>query len=268
MIERLLDDNIELVVRPVDNARVCADAGQITQVVTNLVLNAREAMPHGGTLTVSVDLATVDGAPFVKLSVRDTGVGMDAETRRRLFEPFFTTRPRGHGVGLGLASVFGIVQQCGGTIDVRSAPGEGATFEILLPRITDGEVEAPAPAVEAGRNGAETVLVVDDQQAVRLAVRDTLERVGYHVLVASNAGEALLLCERHDRPIHLLLSDVVMPHVSGPELAKRLAPLRPEMKVLLMSGHTDGHAGVGAYAYIQKPLVPEVLAARIGDLLR
>ncbi len=267
MVERLLGDDIELVVRAGAGASVRADAGQIAQIVTNLMLNARDAMPRGGTLTIAVEL--VPG--FVKLSVTDTGVGMDEETRRRVFEPFFTTRAHGRGVGLGLASVFGIVQQCGGSIDLRSHPGEGTTFEILLPHVAGPAIEGAIsitaePRVEPV--GHETVLVVDDQEAVRRAVRETLERCGYHVLVATNAGEALLLCERHERPIHLLLSDVVMPHVSGPELAQRVAPLRPEMKVLLMSGYTDGQPDVGAYPYIQKPLVPDVLARRIGELLR
>jgi PAS domain S-box-containing protein len=284
MLRRLLAENIELVVlTPRDPLPVRVDPGQIDQIVMNLAINARDAMSNGGKLTIETKHVVLDAAyardhlgvtpgPHVMLAVSDTGVGMDAKTRSHMFEPFFTTKEKGKGTGLGLATVFGIVQQSGGTIWVYSEPSEGTVFKIYLPR-AEAAVEV---AAEAGMpmtlRGAETVLLVEDQDEVRQVAREILRRYGYHVLEARNAGEALLFCERHPRTIHLLLTDVVMPQMSGRELAERVASLRVEMRVLFMSGYTEDailQHGIldSGFAYLQKPLVPESLARRVREVL-
>jgi signal transduction histidine kinase len=283
MLERLFDETIDLVVRaPREPMLVHADPGQVAQVVMNLALNARDAMPTGGTLTLETHLSNrtapragngADGRtlPLVVLSVRDTGVGMDEATKSRIFDPFFTTKEIGRGTGLGLTTVFGIVQQSGGTIDVRSSPGAGTTFDVYFP----GAEGLPEVAAEPSRTetffGSETILLVDDQEAVRTAARASLERYGYKVLVAQSAGDALLVCERHAGSIELLLTDMVMPHMGGLELAERAVSLRPTMRILLMSGYTE-HAippngPSSEWGYLQKPLVPETLARRVREAL-
>ena len=206
------------------------------------------------------------------LVVSDTGVGMDKDTRNRIFEPFFTTKPTGMGTGLGLATVLGIVRQSHGHISVQSEPGVGTTFRIYFQRV-EAKTETPSePRAPATLRGDETVLLVEDQAEVRAVARDILQRYGYDVLDAPSARAALAVCEQHTGTIHLLLTDVVMPHMNGRELAERALQLRPRMRVLFMSGYTEDtilQQGVGdsSYAYFQKPLVPDGLARRIREVL-
>ena len=287
MLQRLLGADIDLVTRYAPELfRVRVDPGQIDQIVMNLAVNARDAMPNGGKLTIETKSVVLDESyssehfevipgPHAMLAMSDTGLGMDKETQRRIFEPFFTTKDRTKGTGLGLSTVFGIVKQSGGNIWVYSEPKRGTTFRIYFPKADAGDasdagVAETVPPVTL--SGTETILLVEDQSDVRRVACEILKRYGYHVLEAQNAGEALLFCERHPLPIQLLLTDVVMPHISGPELAERLLRLRPDLRVLYMSGYTDGtvvqHAILeSSVAYLQKPLVPETLARRVRQVL-
>jgi signal transduction histidine kinase/CheY-like chemotaxis protein len=284
MLHRLLGEDIDLAVLPAPGlGRVLADPGQIEQVVMNLAVNARDAMPEGGKLTIELDNVELDSTyvsghlgavagSFVMVAVSDTGVGMDAATRARAFEPFFTTKPVGKGTGLGLATVFGIVQQSGGHVGVYSEPGRGTTFKIYLPR-TDRPATAAGVVRQRGDlRGTETILLVEDEEPVRAVACAILRRHGYDVLEASNGGEALLISQDFPTRIHLLLTDVVMPRLSGRRLAEQLGPMRPGMKVLYASGYTDDaivrhgvlEAGV---PFIQKPFTPEGLLRRVRDVL-
>ena len=255
MLQRLIGEDIELRTAVADDEGfVRADPGQIEQVVMNLAVNARDAMRDGGALTLRVVNAELDdeyasrhvdarAGSYVMLSVTDTGCGMDEETRSHLFEPFFTTKPSGEGTGLGLATIYGIVRQNNGCIDVYTEPGRGTTFKVYLPRERVAAEPPPVAAEVAGpATGSETILLVEDEDSVRNLARRVLAAAGYTVLVARSGGEAFLLCERHDGPIHLMLTDVIMPQMSGRDLADRLAKLRPEMGVLYMSGRPDGGA--------------------------
>jgi CheY-like chemotaxis protein len=263
---------------------VKADPAQIEQVIMNLVVNARDAMPSGGRLTIetaNVDLAanyardhvTVKPGPYVMLAVSDTGVGMDSETQAHIFEPFYTTKGSGRGTGLGLSTVYGIVKQSGGYIWVYSEPGKGTTFKVYLPRVEEPLEAAPAKSESAmDRKGSETVLVVEDEEAVRELARTILADQGYSVLVAGSATDAEQIAAKGSREIHLLLTDVVMPGVSGRELARRITARNGKMQVLFMSGYTDNviaHGGVleAGVAFLQKPFTPRALTNKVRELL-
>ncbi len=284
MLRRLLSEDIEIVTHYARSLLpVKVDPGQIDQVLLNLVVNARDAMPHGGKLTIETKEVELDESyttehfgvakgPHVMLAVSDTGIGMDQQTQARIFEPFFTTKDVGKGTGLGLSTVFGIVKQSGGHIWVYSEPGGGTTFKVYLPVAEGADPELPEVVPLTTMHGTETILLVEDQDEVRRVAQAILRRYGYHVIEARNAGEALLSCERHPRTIHLLVTDVVMPQVSGRELAERLVAIRPEMKVLYMSGYTENaivHHGIldSGLAYLQKPIVPDQLARRVREVL-
>jgi PAS domain S-box-containing protein len=285
MLRRLVGEDVELsVVRAASLERTRVDRGSIEQLVMNLAVNARDAMPTGGKLTIETANVVLDEAytrehfgaktgPAVLLAVSDSGTGMDRATQARIFEPFFTTKEQGKGTGLGLSTVFGIVQQSGGSIWVHSEVGVGSTFKVYLPVAGAGAVAEPCAAPPpAALRGSETILLVEDEEQVRVVARGILKQQGYQVVVAENAGEALLLCEKHEGDIDLLLSDVVMPRMSGPELARRLAALRPGMKILCMSGYTDDavirHGALEAgIAFIQKPFTPDSLTKKVRDVL-
>jgi PAS domain S-box-containing protein len=285
MLRRLIEENIELTsVLSTDLWRVKADRTQIEQILLNLSVNARDAMPRGGTLTIetrNVDLTAVPqetgGAvrpgEYVRLAVTDTGGGMDEATKARVFEPFFTTKGVGKGTGMGLAVVYGIVQQFGGQIQVESQPGHGSTFSILLPRCRQEEVAAPVPPeTPSVSRGHETVLLVEDDDAVRTLAGEILAQQGYTVLEAKNGPEALRLCQGHSGALDLLATDVVMPRMSGLRLADRLRAVRPHVKVLFISGYPDealGEHGVQAsdIVLLQKPFAPATLTRKVREVL-
>lgn len=288
MLRRLMGEDVEHnIVLDAALWKTKADPGQMVQVIMNLAINARDAMPRGGTLSIetanvrfenAVTLHAVDVAAgnYVKLSVRDTGIGMDRETMARIFEPFFTTKDAGRGTGLGLATVYGIVKQSGGYIFADSEVGKGATFSIYLPQY-DSSLEAPFPAERDDRPQAkalpasETLLVVEDEAAFRDLLRDGLQARGYQVLVAANGVDALRVAERHDGPIRLLVTDVIMPQMSGPELASSLRKVRPGTEVLYMSGYTDDKvrdlAESNELTLMHKPFYVDDLAKKIREIL-
>ncbi len=285
MLRRLIGEDIEFltVLRP-NLGKVKVDKGQIEQVLTNLVVNARDAMPQGGQITIETADVELDAAyvqthhavtpgRYVMLAVSDTGHGMDADTQSHIFEPFFTTKEAGKGTGLGLSTVYGIVKQSGGYIWIYSEPGRGTTFKIYLPWATEaGEtVKAEKPAKRLAR-GRETILLVEDEPGLRDLAQTVLASAGYRVLVASHPHEAVGICEKEAGPIHLLLTDVVMPGMSGRVLADHFAFSKPEMKVLYMSGYTDNavvHHGVlkEGMNFLQKPFSPDVLLRKVREVV-
>ncbi len=285
MLRRLIGEDIELVTLLNDRlGSVKADTGQIEQVLLNLAVNARDAMPKGGKLTIETSEVALDESysvfhfdvppgRYVLLAVSDTGTGMDAKTLSHVFEPFFTTKEAGKGTGLGLSTVYGVVKQSGGHVTVYSEPGVGTTFKIYLPRVEGLPEEARRPPRQARQAAAtETVLVVEDEEAVRRLVCRSLEAHGYKTLPSARASEALLVCEEHAGEIHLMLTDVVMPNLSGRELAQRAAAFRPRMKVLFMSGYTDDaivrHGVLDAGTpFLQKPFTPSALASKVREVL-
>ena len=267
MFGRLIGEDIELSTRLGPNlGPVMADPGQMHQILMNLLVNARDAMPSGG--KVVIETKNVDGVdgPFVCLSVADSGTGMTEEVKEHLFEPFFTTKEPGKGTGLGLATVYGIVRQCAGRIEVSSNPGEGTTVHIYLPRAQAGESAHPGGGTRAAvPKGSETILLVEDQEAVRQYIREVLENSGYRVLEAANGPDALAMAEQFSGTIHLLLSDVVLPLMNGRDVAVRLKQLRPGLRVMFTSGYTG--ETVGDLAYLPKPFTPDVLSAKVREVL-
>jgi PAS domain S-box-containing protein len=269
MLGRVVGEDVDVrIALHAEAGMVHVDPHQLEQVLMNVVVNARDAMPGGGKMLIE----TARVGRYVMLAVSDNGVGMDGETRQQIFEPFFTTKGVGKGTGLGLSMVQGIVAQSGGHIDVYSELGQGTTFKIYLPAPAGAAADAGKPAAVAALGGKETVLVVEDQAEVRAYAVAVLKAYGYRVIEAENAGEALLLCERDGPRIDLVLTDVVMPNVSGRELAQQLEKHQPGIQVLFMSGYTDDaivHHGVleeGA-EFIQKPFSPEQLAGKIRAVL-
>jgi signal transduction histidine kinase len=287
LLRRVIGERFDLQSHPnAEIGRVKADPSQIEQVVLNLGVNARDAMPRGGKLiirTENVRLDRIEAAQlsaslkpgdYVMLSVTDTGAGMDEETMSHIFEPFFTTKGPGKGTGLGLATVYGIVRQTGGGISVESEPGKGSIFRIYLPQVSapvDFTRSLPAP-VEKSEN-FETVMVVEDEDIVRELVCEVLEEQGYNVICARDGVEALSVAGAFDGFIHLLVTDVIMPHMNGHELAGKLSALRPDMKVLYVSGYSDNDIGDHGvldprYELLQKPFTPQTLARKIRDVIR
>jgi two-component system cell cycle sensor histidine kinase/response regulator CckA len=283
MLRRLIGEDIDLrIAKAQDAGRIHADPGQIQQVLINLAINSRDAMPEGGSLLVQTGRAQLNSdyvgqhlgvkpGSYVTLEVSDTGSGMDEATRKRVFEPFFTTKPQGKGTGLGLSTVYGIVRQCGGSIDIYTEPGHGTTFRVYLPRVLD-EASEEREQEQEPVGGHETVLVVEDEDGVRKMVHTALERSGYQVLVASSGPEALGIAAAHEGPIDLLITDMIMPRMNGGELAKRFEKLRPAMALLFISGYagntlqTTGNLESQA-AFLQKPFAPAALLSRVRELL-
>jgi signal transduction histidine kinase/ActR/RegA family two-component response regulator len=284
MLRRLIGEHIDLalVTGPLLSA-VLADRGQLSQILVNLAVNARDAMPEGGRLTIEardVPLTeeyadahlAVEPGPYVRIAVSDTGHGMPPEVQEHIFEPFFTTKPQGRGTGLGLSTVFGIVKQFGGHIFVYSEPGQGTTVKIYLPRAEGAVTAEAAPRRVPATSGTETILVVEDEAGIRAIVRRVLEAQGYRVLQSANPKEALAEARQHREAIHLLLTDVVLPEMSGRQLAERLNADRPGLPVLYMSGYTDSaivHQGRldPSTEFLPKPFTPETLLRRVREVL-
>jgi two-component system, cell cycle sensor histidine kinase and response regulator CckA len=285
MLRRLIEEDIELnLITAPGLGSVKADPGYLNQIIMNLVVNARDAMPCGGCInlkTAEVVLyasrrtrsGLVAPGPYVILEVSDTGIGMDESIQAHIFEPFFTTKEPGKGTGLGLSTVYGIVKQSGGFIDLDSEPGRGSTFTIYLPRLsTAAKLTKKQVPKQTEFRGDETILLVEDEDVLRTLLAKFLRLSGYTVLEARNGGEALLICEQHQGTIHIMVTDVVMPQMSGRVLADRLTPLHPEMKVLFMSGYTEDEVvqrGVAdlSVSFLQKPFKPIELARQVGAVL-
>ena len=286
LLRPLIGEDIELSTRlSASLGRSRADAGQLEQVIMNLVVNSKDAMPDGGKIIIQTANVTLDASyrrdhtfiqpgPYVMISVTDTGLGMDKETQSRIFEPFFTTKEKGKGTGLGLSTVYGIVKQSGGYVFAQSEVGHGTTFRIYLPQV-EGEADdcSATKASDSVSGGSETVLLVEDEESVRQLVRETLEAKGYTVIEAENGEVGLRLAEAHAAPIHMVITDVVMPGMGGRELAKRLLESRPQTKVLYLSGYTEDaivHQGVleTETAFLQKPFTLQTLSRKVREVLR
>ena len=285
LLRRLIGEDIQLVSRlDPTNGRLHADQAQLEQVLVNLIVNARDAMPKGGTLTIETaqveltrspvyHLTPLPPGPYVRLAVSDTGCGMDRKTQSHIFEPFFTTKGEGKGSGLGLSTVFGIVTQCGGAIDVTSRVGHGTRFDLYFPSVeSDILTTVPTQPLGQPQRGTETILLVEDEPSVRTLVRDELRKLGYRVLEAKNGVEACLLATQQAGSLHLLLTDVVMPGMGGRELAQHLSVIKPDLRTLFISGYMDD-VGImagqeeGTSSFLQKPFTPEVLARAVRSLL-
>jgi len=285
LLRRLIGEDIQLVSKlDPTNGQLRADQAQLEQILVNLVVNARDAMPKGGTLTIETaqveltrspvyHLTPLPPGPYVRLSVGDTGCGMDRQTQSHIFEPFFTTKGEGKGSGLGLSTVFGIVTQCGGAIDVTSRVGHGTRFDLYFPSVeSDILTTAPTPPLRQAQRGTETILLVEDEPSVRTLVRDELRKLGYRVVEAKNGVEACLLATQRAGSFQLLLTDIVMPGMGGRELAQHLSVIKPDLRTLFISGYMDDigiMAGQeeGMSSFLQKPFTPEVLARAVRNLL-
>lgn len=286
MLSRIIGEDIELVkfLDPkLGNTK--ADVGKIEQIIANLAVNARDAMPLGGKLTIETQNVTIDdecaasnafrtSGELVMLALSDTGEGMDEETRAHIFEPFFTTKENGKGTGLGLSTVYGIIKQSNGNIWVYSEPGKGSTFKVYLPRLDDDSKDpglaSPAPGTTT--RGTETILLVEDEASVRKTAKRILAAQGYSVIEAENGEKAIRCYNDHDGPIHILVTDVIMPGMSGKDVADKLLASTPSLKVLYVSGYTDNaisHHGVldQNTHFIQKPFTSESLAGKVREVL-
>jgi CheY-like chemotaxis protein len=286
-LRRLIGEDVELVTLLDPQLHlILADPGQLEQVIMNLAINARDAMPEGGRLTLetaNVDLSKeyilkhqpeIKTGSYVMLTVSDTGCGMDATTQERIFEPFFTTKATGKGTGLGLATTYGIIKQSGGYIWVYSEQGVGTTFKIYLPQVVDSVVEDQTDSVPDSVNlhGTETILLVEDEVEVRSLMYRVLTQYGYTILEAANGNEALELCKQYADSIDLVITDLIMPQMGGPEMVKKLNELRPEAKVLFMSGYTDRVLGQQGFledykTFMQKPFTPLALVQKVREVL-
>jgi two-component system, cell cycle sensor histidine kinase and response regulator CckA len=287
MLRRLVGEHIELVfaLEP-QLGHVKADPGQIEQAILNLALNSRDAMASGGRLTIATanielhegqdgmifEQPNIRGGAYVMLVINDTGCGMDAETQTHIFEPFFTTKAKDQSTGLGLSTAYGIVKQSKGYISVRSEPGQGTTFKVYLPRAEESSQAKSRETITTAPQSSETILLVEDEDAVRELTRMVLLTKGYKVLEAASGEEALKICESHSGPIHLMVTDVIMPNVSGQELARRMATLRPETKVLYTSGYTGAAIQQPEISnlespLLQKPFNSETLARQVRQML-
>ena len=285
LLRRLIGEDIQLISKlDPTNGRLRADQAQLEQVLVNLVVNARDAMPKGGTLTIETAQVELTRSPvyhltplrpgsYVRLAVSDTGCGMDRKTQAHIFEPFFTTKGEGKGSGLGLSTVFGIVTQCGGAIDVTSRVGHGTRFDLYFPSVeSDILTTAPTQPLARPQRGTETILLVEDEPSVRTLVRDELRKLGYRVVEAKNGVEACLLATQQAGSFQLLLTDVVMPGMGGRELAQHLSVIKPDLRTLFISGYMDD-VGImagqeeGTSSFLQKPFTPEVLARAVRNLL-
>jgi signal transduction histidine kinase len=285
MLRRLIGEDVQFVIKlDPKNGRLRADQTQLEQVLVNLVVNARDAMPKGGTITIETaqveltrspvyHIAPLQPGSYVRLAVSDTGCGMDFKTQSHIFEPFFTTKGEGKGTGLGLSTVYGIVTQCGGAIDVTSRVGHGTRFDLYFPSV-ESDILTTTPTQPSGRpqRGTETILLAEDEPSVRTLVRDELRKLGYKVVEAKNGVEACLLATQQAESFQLLLTDVVMPGMGGRELAQHLSVINPELRTLFMSGYMDD-VGImagqeeGTTSFLQKPFTPEVLASSVRNLL-
>jgi PAS domain S-box-containing protein len=285
MLRRIIRESVDFrVVLDPELGNIRADPGKIEQVIMNLAINASDAVPNVGRLTIETKNVYLDEdyvsqhieispGPFVRLSVTDTGEGMDEQTQRRIFDPFFTTKEMGKGTGLGLSTVHGIVKQSGGDVTVYSEIGHGTTFKIYIPRV-DEKAQASNREIDEVNDfsGTETILLVEDEESVRNLAREILTSSGYKVLEAANGAAALSICDNYSEPVHLLLTDVIMPNMSGNELKNRIFELYPGLKVLFMSGYTDdsiAHSGIldSDIAFIEKPFSPDGLARKVRDVL-
>jgi len=284
MLRRVIGEDVELrLALGAEVGNVRADPGQLHQVIMNLVVNARDAMPTGGKLTLETANAELTSVyaelhkpvvpgPYVMLAVSDTGTGMTPEIQARIFEPFFTTKEKGKGTGLGLSTVYGIVKQSEGYVWVYSEPSKGTTFKVYLPRVDAAADELSKPKATGTLAGTETILLAEDDAILRPLAKQLLEKLGYRVLEGGDAAEALAAAQRHTGPIHLLIADVILPGPSGRELARRLAVARPDTKVVYVSGYTDDaivHHGMlePGLNFLQKPFTPATLARKVRDVL-